>query len=90
MRDESHHARICPSVFAAVIAVVIAVAGSEIAVGIVVLTMLVDVVLVRQMLDEIAPVVAAPGPHLALDIDRIKWSPCVGILGRVHSNAPSW
>jgi hypothetical protein len=48
---------------------VIAVAGSEIAVGIVGLTNVVDVVLDRRR----------PGPHLTLDIDRFKWSPCVGI-----------
>jgi hypothetical protein len=39
---------------------VIAVAGNEIAVGIVVLTIVVDVVLVRRLLDETLPVVAAP------------------------------
>jgi hypothetical protein len=39
---------------------VIAVAGSEIAVGIVVLTIVVDVVLVRRLLNETLPAVAAP------------------------------
>ena len=46
---------------------VIAVAGIEIAVGIVVLTIVVDGVLVRRLLDETLPVVAALGLHRTLD-----------------------
>jgi len=50
--------------------VVIAVAGIEIAVGIVVLTIVVDVVLVRRLLDETLPVVAAPRSGSTLTLDR--------------------